>query len=302
MPSIGSVINPFYWIAKLFSLLASMLQGEEDTLGQSGAFKLCLWGPTLSGLLLVVLLAWLERDSLSSDISASGLNFFVQHFAVPLFIMGLAGPITAIYVAHFRSVHQEKLFNSQEFQNRQANYFNSVEQFEALLKEFGLRESQYGDLTKHVASARKIFRFMWDKGEGYNYSPSEWIMSLIDKTNRLIRELENFNADTGEDSLSPSSRLESLEECLRTALDHFYSVEITTYDREKLTLLNGIFHYFHVLELLSDALLFLSDENLPTVDPDDFTPARQFVEVGMPLVAFLGGASMIPVTARRQGC
>lgn len=151
----------------------------EDLFSSRG-FKLSIIMPILLGI-VAHLIFFGVPTTFDFCTTGSCLNVWYKYNQVPLLIAGLSIPITAMYIAHHRSKHQVRLYETQQFENRQSLYLSSFKQFDEayliFLKEQREKNGSGSDIFP--ASSRQLFSLIIDKDENSIMRYSEALKNLI---------------------------------------------------------------------------------------------------------------------------
>ena len=99
-----------------------------------------------------------SHGNYSTDFSATGFNFFIGEFRVPLGILALTIPILALLATNHRSVQTRAQILASEKQNNFLNYYKHQEEFEKYIREF---ENLKNLVPNHRKTHANIFQICY---------------------------------------------------------------------------------------------------------------------------------------------
>ena len=213
---------------------------------------------------------------LSSDQAAvwtpENVAYWVENYKTAIVIMGLAVPSTAMYIAHHRSVHQDKLMTLQRDSNTRTNYFDVYREFEDGYKEFKLsyEEAIGTNSSSRILSSRALFSALWDRSKGYELEISKSFMTFISATEALVNYKEKVSdLSTIDKDLITEGILACREFCFQAV-----ECEVMKNDHFKeagTTLLMAQLQVTEIAKFLFTQAAFITKKTYPDIDQDAIT-------------------------------
>ncbi|WP_156820826.1 hypothetical protein [Dasania marina] len=245
-------------------------KGYKDvrSLTRSTMFWVWLVCPVVTGLVLM----WSAGADMVWDWSPDGFNYWAKSFAVPLTIMGLSGPLTAIYVAHHRSTHQETLYRVQTEENRRSNYYDTFKEFESLYKEFKSDlTTNNSEFESALPTARFLFSQVWDRSMGYELSLSSKVINLKNEALSIARYTSGLSPDKIYDDASPFKKI-ALEN-IKNYISCFCHIGVPIHSiNQDISVYGALIASTEINRFLSDHITFVTGIPFPK-GPEVFGPS-----------------------------
>jgi hypothetical protein len=131
--------------------------------------------------------------------TADCLDDWSQYNKFPLLIAGLAVPITAMYIAHHRSLLQDRIFRQQSFENNRLSYL-------ALYKDFDEEYAKHmirNDRILGAISSKALFQSIVAVDENFERTTTVKYLKYYEKSRQLetLLYLKNEGDEQSDDTL-----------------------------------------------------------------------------------------------------